>query len=49
MPQPPESSGGNEYIDSLTAVRESLVVLKNSNVLPVKALTESIKYVILVG
>ena len=45
----PESSSGNEYQDSLTAVHESLVVLKNSNVLPAKSLYSGIKYVVLVG
>ena len=45
----PESSSGNEYQDSLAAVHESLVVLKNSNVLPAKSLYSGIKYVVLVG
>ena len=46
----PEVSSGNEYQDSLTAVRESLVLLKNNqNVLPATALKSSIKYVVLVG
>ena len=42
--------GSNEYIDSLQAVHESLVLLKNdNNVLPVRALTSTIQYVVLVG
>ena len=45
----PESSSGNEYQDSLAAVHESLVVLKNSNVLPAKNLYSDIKYVVLIG
>ena len=45
----PESSSGNEYQDSLDAVHESLVVLKNTNTLPAKNLMDGIKYVVMVG
>lgn len=45
----PSISSGNEYQDSLTAVRESLVLLKNNGVLPAKGLLSSIKYVVLLG
>lgn len=45
----PSVSSGNEYQDSLTAVRESLVLLKNNGVLPAKGLLSSIKYVVLLG
>lgn len=45
----PQSSSGNEYSDSLSAVHESLVLLKNNNVLPVYGLTSAIKYVVLLG
>lgn len=38
---------GNEYEDSLTAVHESLVLLKNANVIPIKAST--LQYIVLVG
>lgn len=39
-----------EYQDSLTAVKESLVLLKNANnTLPVTNLKSSIEYVVLVG
>lgn len=42
-------ASGNEYQDSLQAARESLVLLKNDNLLPVKSLTSTIQYVVLVG
>lgn len=53
--QQPEKSleelhGSNEYLDSLQAVRESLVLLKNdNNVLPVRTLSTTLQYVVLVG
>jgi hypothetical protein len=36
-------------VDSLNAVRESLVLLKNSNTLPATGLLSTIKYVVLIG
>lgn len=45
----PVVSSGNEYLDSLNAVRESLVLLKNSNTIPAKGLLSTIKYVVLIG
>jgi len=42
--------GTNEYIDSLQAVHESLVLLKNDNLLPLRTfLTPTLQYVVLVG
>lgn len=46
-PQQPEVHATTEYEDSLTAVHESLVLLKNNAVLPVDAST--LEYVVLVG
>jgi len=46
----PHSSAGNEYQDSLNAVHESLVLLKNTNnILPVRNIKNTIEHVILVG
>jgi beta-glucosidase len=45
----PSLSSGNEYQDSLSAVQESLVLLKNTNTLPARGLLSSIKYVVLIG
>lgn len=46
----PLTSSGNEYQDSLDAVHESIVLLKNSNnLLPTENIVSTIKYVILVG
>jgi hypothetical protein len=39
--------GTSEYQDSLDAVQESLVLLKNANVIPVK--TSALEYIVLVG
>jgi beta-glucosidase len=36
-------------VDSLNAVQESLVLLKNDNILPLQKLRSTIKYVILMG
>jgi beta-glucosidase len=49
-PQVPEASTGNEYLDSLNAVHESLVLLKNTNnYVPVRNIKSTIENVILVG
>jgi hypothetical protein len=46
----PKTSSGSEYQDSLAAVRESLVLLKNNfNFLPATNLRTSIRYVVLLG
>jgi beta-N-acetylhexosaminidase len=48
IPEPLKAT--TEYEDSLTAVRESLVLLKNTdNVLPVTNIKSGIEYVVLVG
>lgn len=46
---PPSTSSGDEYKDSLNAVHESLVLLKNANVIPAKGLYLGIEYVVLIG
>ena len=43
----PEVQANTQYQDSLQAVHESLVLLKNANVLPVK--TSALEYIVLVG
>ena len=43
----PEVQANTQYQDSLQAVHESLVLLKNANVLPVK--TSALEYIALVG
>ena len=45
----PKGSSQNEYQDSLDAVHESLVLLKNDKTVPARGLLSGIKYVILLG
>lgn len=44
---PPPVHATSEYEDSLQAVHESLVLLKNNGVIPVK--TSDLQYIVLVG
>lgn len=45
-----EIKGTNEYEDSLTSVRQSLVLLKNNNnALPVNDIRSRIEHIVLVG
>jgi len=46
----PSVSTGNEYLDSLNAVHESLVLIKNTNnIIPVRNIKSTIENIILVG